>query len=41
LLLRLKANFMWPAKWSWSFYADDPLNSKTAVEMGIIMNVAS
>jgi hypothetical protein len=40
LLLRLKANFMWPAMWSWSFYADDPLNSKTADEMGIIMGTS-
>ncbi|MBM6993921.1 MAG: glycosyl hydrolase 115 family protein [Prevotella sp.] len=40
LLLRLKANFMWPAMWSWAFYADDPLNSKTADEMGIIMGTS-
>lgn len=40
LLLRLKANFMWPAMWGWSFYADDPLNSKTANEMGIIMGTS-
>ena len=40
LILRLKGNFMWPAMWSWSFYADDPLNSKTANEMGIIMGTS-
>ena len=40
LLLRLKANFMWPAMWSWAFYADDPINSKTADEMGIIMGTS-
>ena len=40
LLLRLKANFMWPAMWSWAFYADDPENSKTANEMGIIMGTS-
>lgn len=40
LLLRLRANFMWPAMWSWSFYADDPLNSKTADDMGIIMSTS-
>ena len=40
LLLRLKANFLWPAMWSWSFYADDPENSKTASEMGIIMGTS-
>lgn len=24
LILRLRGNFMWPAMWGWSFYADDP-----------------
>lgn len=24
LLLRLRGNFLWPAMWGWSFYADDP-----------------
>ncbi|MDE5839912.1 MAG: glycosyl hydrolase 115 family protein [Muribaculaceae bacterium] len=40
LLLRLRANFMWPAMWSWAFYADDPENLKTADEMGIIMGTS-
>lgn len=40
LLLRLRANFMWPAMWGWAFYADDPENSKTADEMGIIMGTS-
>ena len=40
LLLRLKANFLWPAMWGWSFYADDPENSRTAREMGIIMGTS-
>jgi len=40
LLLRLKANFLWPAMWGWSFYADDPENSRTASEMGIIMGTS-
>ena len=40
LLLRLKANFLWPAMWNWSFYADDPENSRTAAEMGIIMGTS-
>ncbi|MBR1548569.1 MAG: glycosyl hydrolase 115 family protein, partial [Prevotella sp.] len=35
LILRLKGNYMWPAMWMWAFYADDPLNSKTADEMGV------
>ena len=40
LLLRLKANFLWPAMWDWAFYADDPDNSRTAAEMGIIMGTS-
>lgn len=40
LLLRLRGNFMWPAMWSWAFYADDPENIKTADEMGIIMGTS-
>ena len=40
LILRLRGNFMWPAMWSWAFYADDPINSKTADEMGIIMGTS-
>lgn len=40
LILRLKGNFMWPAMWGWSFYADDPLNSKTADEMGVVMGTS-
>lgn len=40
LLLRLKANFMWPAMWMWSFYADDPNNIKLADDMGIIMGTS-
>ena len=31
LILRLKGNFLWPAMWSWAFYADDPQNSKTCL----------
>ena len=40
LLLRLRANFMWPAMWDWAFYADDPENSRTADDMGIIMGTS-
>ena len=40
LILRLKGNFMWPAMWGWAFYADDPLNSSTADEMGVIMGTS-
>lgn len=40
LILRLKGNFLWPAMWSWAFYADDPLNGKTADEMGVIIGTS-
>lgn len=40
LILRLRGNYMWPAMWSWSFYADDAQNSKTANDMGIIMGTS-
>jgi hypothetical protein len=40
LLLRLKANYLWPAMWSNAFYADDPLNSVTAHQMGIMMGTS-
>ncbi|MBR2103307.1 MAG: glycosyl hydrolase 115 family protein [Prevotella sp.] len=40
LILRLRGNFIWPAMWGWAFYADDPENSKTADEMGIIVGTS-
>jgi hypothetical protein len=40
LLLRLRANFLWPAMWDWAFYADDPQNSRTARDMGIIIGTS-
>ncbi|MDY3848030.1 MAG: sigma-70 family RNA polymerase sigma factor [Prevotella sp.] len=40
LILRLRGNMMWPAMWGWAFYADDPLNQKTANDMGIIMGTS-
>ena len=40
LILRLKGNFLWPAMWSWAFYADDPENSKVADEMGVIIGTS-
>ena len=40
LILRLRGNFMWPAMWGWAFYADDPLNSSTASDMGVIMGTS-
>ena len=40
LILRLRGNFIWPAMWGWAFYADDPLNSKTADEMGVMVGTS-
>ena len=40
LILRLRGNFLWPAMWSWSFYADDPQNGKVADEMGVIVGTS-
>ena len=40
LLLRLKGNYIWPAMWGWAFYADDPLNGKTADDMGIMIGTS-
>lgn len=40
LLLRLKANFLWPAMWDNSFNTDDPLNPKLADEWGIVMSTS-
>ena len=40
LILRLKGNFLWPAMWRWAFYADDPLNGKTADEMGVMIGTS-
>ena len=40
LILRLKGNYLWPAMWSWAFYADDPMNSKVADEMGIVIGTS-
>ncbi|MCR5131977.1 MAG: glycosyl hydrolase 115 family protein [Prevotella sp.] len=40
LLLRLRGNMLWPAMWSWAFYADDPENSRLADEMGIVIGTS-
>ncbi|KAF5025712.1 hypothetical protein F66182_2179 [Fusarium sp. NRRL 66182] len=46
LLLRLKANFLWPAMWPGypnpgaSFFTDDPLNQKLADEYGICVSTS-
>ncbi|MFY9852322.1 MAG: glycosyl hydrolase 115 family protein [Terracidiphilus sp.] len=40
LLLRLKANFLWPAMWDSAFNEDDPLNPQLADEYGIVMGTS-
>ncbi|KAL1700994.1 hypothetical protein EV121DRAFT_212998 [Schizophyllum commune] len=46
LLLRMKANFLWPAMWPSypspgnSFFVDDPLNQQTADAYGIVVSTS-
>jgi hypothetical protein len=40
LLLRLRANYLWPAMWNNCFNEDDPLNPKLADEYGIVMGTS-
>src|SRR6266700_3917228 len=40
LLLRLKANYLWPAMWNNAFNEDDPLNPRLADEYGIVMGTS-
>ncbi len=40
LLLRLKANYLWPAMWDNCFSEDDPLNPQLASEYGIVMGTS-
>ena len=40
LLLRLRANYLWPAMWSSAFNMDDPENPKIADEYGIVMGTS-
>lgn len=40
LLLRLRANFLWPAMWNSAFNEDDPPNPKLADEYGIVMGTS-
>jgi len=40
LLLRLRANYLWPAMWGKAFNEDDPLNPKTANDYGIVMGTS-
>jgi len=40
LLLRLKANYLWPAMWNNAFNEDDPLNPELADEYGVVMGTS-
>jgi hypothetical protein len=40
LLLRLRANYFWPAMWNSKFYVDDSKNGPLADEMGIVMGTS-
>jgi hypothetical protein len=40
LLLRLKANYLWPAMWNNAFNEDDPLNPQLADMYGIVMGTS-
>jgi hypothetical protein len=40
LLLRLKANYLWPAMWDNCFNEDDSLNMQSADEYGIVMGTS-
>jgi hypothetical protein len=40
LLLRLKANYIWPAMWGNAFYDDDAASGPLANEMGIIVGTS-
>lgn len=40
LMLRLKANYLWPAMWGNAFYYDDSLNIRSADEYGIVIGTS-
>jgi len=40
LLLRMKANYLWPAMWNNAFNEDDPENPRLADEYGIVMGTS-
>src|SRR5215203_1564860 len=40
LILRLKANYLWPAMWGNAFYDDDSLNKQTADDYGIVIGTS-
>lgn len=40
ILLRMKANYLWPAMWNNAFAEDDPENPRLADEYGIVMGTS-
>jgi hypothetical protein len=40
LMLRLRANYLWPAMWANAFNEDDPENARLADEYGIVMGTS-
>jgi hypothetical protein len=40
VMLRMKANYLWPAVWGRAFAEDDPENHKTATEYGVVMGTS-
>lgn len=40
LLLRLRANYLWPAEWNSMFYVDDALDGPTADMFGIVIGTS-
>ncbi|MCF8378046.1 MAG: glycosyl hydrolase 115 family protein [Bacteroidales bacterium] len=40
LIIRLKANYLWPAMWGNAFYDDDPLNPELADEYGVVIGTS-
>ncbi|HEU6447218.1 MAG TPA: glycosyl hydrolase 115 family protein, partial [Verrucomicrobiae bacterium] len=40
LMLRLRANYLWPAMWNNAFNEDDPENARLADEYGVVMGTS-
>jgi len=40
LLLRMRANYIWPAMWGNAFYDDDAQNGRLADEMGVVIGTS-
>ena len=40
LILRLRGNYLWPAMWGASFFADDPENGATAAAYGVVIGTS-